>query len=152
MRKFLILMVIVALLASIAPMLAAQSAEEEAAIREVVKQLYAALNEKNVEAMFALCDENYENYAGTLKGTEAGIKRWRPIFKTRFKNVQYKQIEEIGIQFVTPTVAIYKDRYDFSGALDKDGNTLPPSKWSNAHVLVKKNGKWMYATMIQWAQ
>ena len=152
MRKFLILLAIVVLLASIAQMLTGQSAEDEAAIRDVVKKLYAAMNMKNVEAIFALCDENIENFAGTLKGREASINSWKPIFETRFKNVQYKQFEEIGIQFITPNVAIYKDRYDFSGALDAEGNTLPPSKWSNAHVLVKKNGKWMYATMIQWAQ
>jgi uncharacterized protein (TIGR02246 family) len=152
MRKFSIFMVIVALLASITPVMSGQSAEDEAAIKKVVEQLYAALNKKDIKAAFALCDENFEDYSGTLKGREANEKRWMPIFETRFKNVQYKPIEEIGIQFITPDVAIYKDSYDFTGALDKDGNTLPSSKWSNAHVLVKKDSKWMYATMIQWAQ
>jgi uncharacterized protein (TIGR02246 family) len=145
-------MVIVALLASITPVMAGQSAEDEAAIKKVVEKLYAALNKKDIKAAFALCDENFEDYSGTLKGREANEKRWTPIFETRFKNVQYKPVEEIGVQFITPNVAIYKDRYDFSGVLDEDGNTRPPSKWSNAHVLVKKEGKWMYATMIQWAQ
>ena len=152
MRKFLILMVFVALLASVTPVIAGQSGEDEAAIRKVVEQLYAALNKKDIKAAFALCDENFENYPGTLKGREANEKRWTPIFASRFKNVQYNHFEEIGIQFITPVVAIYKDSYDFTGALDEDGNVLPPSKWSNAHVLVKKDGKWMYATMIQWAQ
>jgi uncharacterized protein (TIGR02246 family) len=145
-------MVIMALLVSVTPVMAGQSAEDEAAIKKVVERLYAALNEKDIKAAFALCDENFENYTGTLKGREANEKRWMPIFETRFKNVQYKPVEEIGIQFITPDVAIYKDSYDFTGALDEDGNTLPASKWSNAHVLLKKDGKWRYATMIQWAQ
>jgi uncharacterized protein (TIGR02246 family) len=152
MRKFSIFMVIVTLLASVTPVMAGQSAEDEEAIKKVVEQLYAALNKKDIKAAFALCDENFENYTGTLKGREANEKRWMPIFKTRFKNVQYKPVEEIGIQFITPDVAIYKDSYDFTGALDEDGNTLQALKWSNAHVFVKKDGKWMYATMIQWAQ
>jgi len=152
MRKFLISMLMGALLVSAIPMIAGQSVEDEAAIRKVVEQLYAALNKKDIKAAFALCDENFENYPGTLKGREANEKAWEPIFATRFKDVQYKQFEEIGIQFITPNVAIYKDRYDFSGALDKEGNTMPSTKWSNAHVLLKKDGKWRYATMIQWAQ
>lgn len=152
MRTFLNFMVIVSLFVFFAPVVAGQSAEDEAAIQKVVEKMYAALNSQDVKAGFALCDESFENYAGTLKGRDANVKYWSKIFETRFKNVKYKQIEKIGIQFITSDVAIYKDRYDFSGALDEEGKQRPASKWSNAHVFVKKNGKWMLATIIQWSE
>jgi hypothetical protein len=145
-------MTVLSLFASFAPAVTGQSAEDEVAIQKVVDKMYAALNRQDVKAGFALCDESFENYAGTLKGRDANEKYWSKIFTTRFKNVKYKQIEKIGIQFITSDVAIYKDRYNFSGALDEEGKPRPASKWSNAHVFVKKGGKWMYATMIQWAQ
>ena len=125
-------------------------AAEEAAIREVVEQAYAALNKHDVKAAFALCDDNFENFSGTRKGRAANEEAWAEIFATRFKNVEYSQYEEIGIQFITPDVAIYKDRYDFSGALGTDGEPRPPTKSSNGWVFVKKDGRWLMATIIQW--
>jgi uncharacterized protein (TIGR02246 family) len=144
-------MVFVLLFSSVGLMTIGQSADDEAAIRKLVKQAYTNFNNHDIEAQFALADENFENFNAKLKGREANQKFWAEVFKTRFKNVKYKQIEEIGIQFITPNVAIYKDRYEFSGVLDKEGNSRPKSTWNNAYVLVKKDGKWKYATVIQWS-
>ena len=151
MRRLLVLLVFIFLFSNVGPMAGGQSAEDEAAIQKLVKQAYTNLNNHDMEAQFALMDENFENFNAKLKGREANQKFWAEVFKTRFKNVKYKQLEEIGIQFITPNVAIYKDRYEFTGALDKEGNPWPKSTWNNAYVLVKKDGKWKYATVIQWS-
>ena len=125
-------------------------AAEEAAIRDFVKNHYAALNAHDWETVFANTDENVEDFAGTRKGKAANEEYYGEIFETRFKDAQWEQYEELSIHFITPDVALYKDRYNFTGALDAEGNTRPPSKWSNAWVLVKRNGKWLMAEIAQW--
>lgn len=55
-------------------------------------------------------------------------------------------LDEIGIVFVTPDVAIYKCRDEVTGGLDADGNPRQPEKRLAAAVYVKKNGKWLWTT------
>jgi ketosteroid isomerase-like protein len=124
-------------------------AAEEAAIREFVEQWYADLNAHDIKSAFINMDENFENFSGSLKGRAANEEYWTELFEDGFKNAVYTQSEEIGIHFITPEVALYKDRYDFSGAFDKEGKPRP-GKWSNGWVLVKKNGKWLVSEVIQW--
>ena len=63
-------------------------------------------------------------------------------------DLQANMTEEIGIVFVTPDVAIHKYRYEITGRVDSDGKPLPPQKYLNARVLVKKNGKWLYTAVF----
>jgi hypothetical protein len=59
--------------------------------------------------MAALLTKDYENWAGTQKGSAANEKSNTEFFEGRGKNIQLKD-EEIGIIFLTPKVAIYKSR------------------------------------------
>lgn len=123
-------------------------AAEEAAIREVIEQVYALANKHDAKGFVALMDESIEDWDGENKGRaaqEKGISEWWE----RQTDIQYKLLDEIGIVFVTPDVAIYKWHDHTTGELDEDGKPLPPSKWLEADVFVKKNDKWLIAAYFE---
>lgn len=142
MKHLLILTVGISLLISM-PVMADQAADE-VAIRKTMEQLYAAYNNHDAKAYAAHCDEIIENWDGSDKG-RAAFEKTAAKFLERQKDYHVKPLEEIGIVFVTPDVAIYKVRDEMSGELDAAGKALPPFKMIRARVLVKKNGKWLYA-------
>ncbi len=120
----------------------ADQAEDEAAIRKVVEQVNAAYNKKDAKAMASCITENFENWSGTRKGRKQSSEYWAS------DKGQYKQLDEIGIIFVTPDVAIFKEHGENTGGLDADGKPLPPQKVLEAWVLVKKNGNWLGAAIF----
>ena len=61
----------------------------------------------------------------------------------RQKDVQASCLDEIGIVFVTPDVAIRKTRTEWTGMTDAEGKPLPSFKSLDAQVYVKRNGKWL---------
>lgn len=67
MRHLLILTVGVCLLFASVPAMAGQ-AEDEAAIRKIMKQREAAYNRHDVTALGAQLDETYESWTGSQKG------------------------------------------------------------------------------------
>lgn len=141
MRIFLTLAMIVALFVSVTPVVADQ-AEDEAAIRKMVEQERAAYNKHDAKAMASSMVENIEGWTGERKGRKQLSEYW-----ARDK-VQSKPLDEIGIIFVTPDVAILKTRSEYSGMVDEDGKSLPPEKSLASWVLVKKNGKWLLAAFF----
>jgi uncharacterized protein (TIGR02246 family) len=143
MRLFMVFALGVCLLFSSVPATADQ-AEDEAAIRKVVEHIYAALQKHDAKAYTALCSENFETWEGEARGRAAIEKHLSDVF-TNAKDIQYKLLEEIGIVFVAPDVAIYKERHEITGSLDADGKPVPPGKRLTARVFVKKNGKWLFS-------
>jgi uncharacterized protein (TIGR02246 family) len=119
-------------------------AAEEAAIRDVAKQIDTTWNAHDAKACAALNDEKYENWDGTVKGPAADEKMMAELFQ-RQPDIQRKMLNEIGIVFVTQDVAIYKFRIEYTGWID-DGNSQPPMKYLRALVLAKRNGKWLFVT------
>jgi hypothetical protein len=122
-------------------------AAEEAAIREAMEQMYAGANKHDVGAYTALMDENFESWDGRAKGLAAWGKNISDSWE-RQKDIQYTLLDEIGIQFMTPEVAIFKLYDEVAGSLDADGKSQPPYKRLVARVFVKKNGKWLYAALF----
>jgi uncharacterized protein (TIGR02246 family) len=141
MKYLMILTLGVCLLFSSPPAMGDQAADE-AAIRELVKKANEAFNRHDAEAMAAFFVENFE----TPDGKYRGRKQVSDYFAS-MKN-QYKQLDEIGIIFVTPDVAIFKEYGENTDNVDADGKSLPPSKALEAWVLVKKNGKWLAAALF----
>lgn len=141
MKYLMILTVGACLLFSSVPAMADQ-AEEEAAIREVMEQFFAEANKHDIKSALSLCVEDLENWTGSMKG-RAAFEKYYTEFWGRNKDRQYELLDEIGIVFVTPDVAIYKYRDKATGGLDADGKPNPPQKRLNADVYVKKNGKWL---------
>ena len=110
-------------------------------------QTYSALNERDLKTLIPLFDENYENWSGTTKGRVAWEK-WISEYLDHQKDIQFKFLEEIGIVFVTPDVAIYKDRHEVSGSVDADGKKLPTQTRFWASVWAKRNGNWLMTTQF----
>jgi len=148
----------------------AGQAEDAAAIREVVRQVNARHNEREVGALVALFDEKVEDWAGGTQGRKAMEKTITDLFAREPNRLQqeleeigivfvtpdvaiYKSrrvttgtvLEEIGIVFVTPDVAIYKSRRVTTGTVDATGGPLPPQRVQFARVLVKREGRWYLA-------
>ena len=145
MKHLLILFVGICLLISV-PVMADQAADE-AAIRAAVEQMFAAGNKHDAKALMSLCIEDFEGWSGETKG-RAAWEEYMSGFFSRQKDLQYEMVDEIGIVFVTPDVAIYKFREKTTGLLDADGKTLPERKRLRADVYVKKDGKWLAATFF----
>ena len=122
-------------------------AAEEAAVRKANEQINAAWNKKDRETFSAFLDESTENWTGSTKGKaatmESILRDW-----TQSNDGQASLIEEIGIVFVAPDVAIHKARYESTGYLDENGNPEPPAKYLVARVMVKRNGKWLQTTYL----
>ena len=145
MKYLIILTIGVCLLFSSVPAMADQ-AEDEAAIRKVWEQTNAAFNNHDAKGMAALWDQSVESWNGSRKGA-AQVEYYADLFK-RQPRIQSGFVEEIGIIFVTPDVAVYKARMDNTGLVDEDGKLLPQLKWLGAWVMVKKNGKWLNAAFF----
>jgi len=145
--KYLITLTIgVCLLFSSVPAMADQ-AEDEAAIRKVVEQLNAAFNNHDAKGMAALWETSLvESWNGSAKGA-ARVEYYADLFK-RQPSIKSKRLEEIGIIFFTPDVAVYKALMDNTGLVDEDGKPLPQLKWLGAWVMVKRNGKWLSAAFF----
>jgi uncharacterized protein (TIGR02246 family) len=122
----------------------ADQAEDAAAIREVVKQVNARHNEHDVEALVALFDEKVEDWAGGTQGRKAMEETLTDLF-AREPNRLQQELEEIGIVFVTPDVAIYKSRRVTTGTVDAKGAPLPPQRVQFARILVRREGRWYLA-------
>jgi uncharacterized protein (TIGR02246 family) len=140
---FLAFAIVVAFLASVAPAVADQ-AEDEKAIREASEKVMAAFNAHDAKAQTPLFDEKIEAWNGTGKGRAEHEKGYVEYFQNRPK-IGMKHLDEIGIVFITPDVAIHKLRREMTGRVDADGKPLPDVKHLHARVFVKRNGKWLLA-------
>ncbi len=146
MRFIMILAVGVCLLFAAVPAVA-QSAADEAAVRDAMKQIHDTYNAKDLKAFMALIDESTENWTGTIKGRVELEKEIAGQFK-QSKDGQLKVVEEIGVVFVTPDVAIHKFRDEYSGFLDEAGKPAPPGKRLMALLFVKRGDKWLSAARL----
>lgn len=143
MKYLMILTVGVCILFASVPAMADQ-AEDETAIRKEVEKMAALSNKHDAEALGAPLTEDYENWTGSQKGRAAYVKNMSNLYDLN-KDRQVKLLDEIGIVFVTPDVAIFKGRLETSGLHDADGKPLPPSKRLQAWIFVKKSGQWLRA-------
>ena len=137
----MILTVGVCLLFCSVPVMADQ-AEDEAAIRKATQQFMAAYNKKDTKAVVATIGDNCQNWLGTRKSRADYVKWYEERFEQQ-KTHQRKLSEEVGIDFITPDIAIHKFRIEFTGWVDADGKPVPPGKRLLAWLYMKKNGQWM---------
>ena len=144
MKFLMILMVGACLLIGTVPAMADQAAEEPA-IREAIKKLVAAWNSHDAKAHVALLDGVAVPWESGAKGTKEGQEKWFTEYFAKQKDAKGKLLEEVGIVFVTPDVAIYKSYAEPSGMVDDAGKEIPPTKMLGAWVMVKRDGKWLNA-------
>jgi ketosteroid isomerase-like protein len=120
---------------------------EEAAIRTVLEQLLTAYNNHDAKTYVSLLTETHESWEGGLKGRAAWERYLTEYFEDQ-EGTKANPGEEIGLFFVTPEVAIYKGRAEFTGDIDEDGKPLPATRTLVAMVFVKKNEKWLRAAWL----
>jgi ketosteroid isomerase-like protein len=125
----------------------ADQAEDEVAIRKVIKAIISTGNDRDAVAMMAYCDPVYETPDGRRKGIDEVTAGYVRLFD-RSKEFHIEQLEEIGIVFVTPDVAIYKDRRRITGYIERDGSPRPPQTRLTAWVMVKRNDSWLCAAFF----
>jgi uncharacterized protein (TIGR02246 family) len=140
MKYPMILVVGICLFVCPAPAMADRT-EDEAAIRMVMEQMDRAYERRDPEAMSSYMAEDYVSWLGNHKGREVNVEIAMEELKNQ-KNLKYERSDEIGIDFVTHDVAIYKAHWNFTGAADARGNTLPPRKLLGACVMVRRDGRW----------
>jgi ketosteroid isomerase-like protein len=134
MKHLLVLTIGICLLVSVPSI--AERAEDEVAIRAAMDRMYAALNRHDAKGVVAEMDESFETWEGDMKGLAAREKYWEGFFEAN-KEAKIELLNEIGIIFVKPDVAIFKARGQASGWGGLDGEFL------SAHVFARKNGRWL---------
>ena len=116
-------------------------AAEEAAIRETMKTAIDGLNNHDIQAHLSTLTEDFETWSGR------GEKNAREKYFTELwewqKNVKHNVVEELGITFISPDVALYKARCESTGKIEKDGTPIPRNEWQGVWILAKKGGKWL---------
>jgi hypothetical protein len=127
---------------------AADQTKDEAAIRKVVEQVNTIHNRYEVKPLVALFDETVEDWTGATRGRAAYEKAIAGLFE-REKGRLQKEVEEVGIVFVTDDVAIYKSRRQVIGTVDSMGKVLPPQTENLARIFVKREGRWFLSAWFQ---
>ncbi len=136
MKYLMILTMGVCLLFAAMPAVAGQAADE-AAIREVTKRLIETTNTRDIKG-------HLDVYADPFENIEASVDRAaHQQTHERLKDLRVKLLDDVGIVFVTPDVAIHKYRSESTGSIDDDGNPLPPSKSLIALIYAKKGDTWL---------
>jgi ketosteroid isomerase-like protein len=114
---------------------------EKAEILETIKKSFEGLNNQDIQAHLSTLTEDFETWSG--KGDKNTREK---SFTERWewqKNVKYNVVEELGITFISPDVALYKARCENTGEIQKDGTPLPTHKWQGVWILAKRDGKWL---------
>ena len=114
---------------------------EKAEILETMKKSFGGLNNQDIQAHLSTLADDFETWSGkgdknTREKSFAERWEWQ-------KNLKYNVVEELGITFVSPDVAIYKARCETTGEIEKDGTPLPTYKWQGVWILAKRDGKWL---------
>ncbi len=138
MKQILVLTIGICLLFASVPAMADQ-AEDEAAIRKVVKELYATWNAKDLAPHFALLDEDFL-HRDVLKKGKVAYRNERSCFQAK-STLRVKQGEEIDFVFVTPDVAIFRNHAE---------DLEPALKFTSAWVFTKKSGNWLLSAFFWW--
>ena len=124
-------------------------AAEEAAVRNVLEGFKAAYNKHDAQAMPSFfSDEGIVLWRDDVTGGAAIEDVYTDMFD-RNKDVRAEIVEDFGIRFLTPTVAVWRGVVEYTGLLGADGEALPPSTSQGALMIVKQEGQWRCAAMFE---
>jgi uncharacterized protein (TIGR02246 family) len=120
----------------------ANTAEDEAAIRDVVAGIYAGFNDHDPAAIARLCDDSLDTWLTGRSGREQ-VLAWIREMVPGAESGAAREVEELGISFIGSDVAIQKSRRELTGQTDADGEPLPAESQLFLRVFVKKDGRWL---------
>ena len=116
---------------------------EERVIRELWEEVLAVYESRDAKAMADMCDEPFLNFGIVHRDRESIESQWEG-FLGSLQDTRLNILEDIGLEFVTPEVAILQARIEFTNLPpDADGNPQRPRQFFAANVVVKKDGRWL---------
>lgn len=116
-------------------------------IRKVYGEFVAAWNAHDphrMAAMYAIDGDVMEPDGATAKGRNEVEKHFAEEHAAAFKNTELKLTVD-SVWFVTGDVALVDGTYLVVGAVDPNGQPLPPRKGLLTSVLIKEDGTWHVA-------
>ncbi|MBA2703135.1 MAG: SgcJ/EcaC family oxidoreductase [Blastocatellia bacterium] len=144
LRKFLPLMMLLITAIPCGAQIASGSANDEAAIRQVLAQFEQAFEKRDAKiyAMTFAEDADWENAFGSHEKGRANIeKRLRGVYQMFQQSNQ--TIKEVRIRFITPRVAVADVDREIVGQVSAGGDRkLPPRRVRTTHVFKKEKGNW----------
>jgi uncharacterized protein (TIGR02246 family) len=132
-----------------APLMAADHAADEAAIRKSGDEFVAAWNKNDYKALAAkfTADGDLINPSGRpAKGTAEIEKLFQDEQTSMMKGTTFKRTVR-SVQWIGPEVAIETWDATVDGMHDPAGNTIPTLKHIVTIVFAKKDGKWRAAVV-----
>jgi len=120
----------------------AGTAEDEAAIRDVVAGIYAGFNAHDPAAIARLCDDSLDTWQTGRSGSEE-VLAWIREMVPGVQSGAAREVEELGISFIGSDVAFQKSRRELTGRTDTDGKPLPAQSQLFLRVFVKEDGRWL---------
>jgi uncharacterized protein (TIGR02246 family) len=142
MRRALTLLTAFVACAMLPAMAAAQ--DDEAAIRKLSNDFFAAWTRHDVKAMAATFAEDADlinPFGRVAKGRAEIEKLFTDEHAGPFKGTSYEA--SVSLRMLTPGVALGDWDSSVVGMHDASGKALPPFKHHVAVVYVKKGGKWL---------
>jgi uncharacterized protein (TIGR02246 family) len=120
---------------------------ESAAIHKVIDEFVGAFNRHDAHGWAAPFGEDgdFTNVTGlTLRGQEKVEERFKELFASVLKN-GHRVVTVRHLRFVRPDVAAVDAEWALDGSLARDGSPNPVRKGIFTWVMVKENGRWMFA-------
>lgn len=126
------------------------AAEDETAVRSVVRGLEEAWNRHDMDAFARLFadDADFVNVIGARWIGRPAIKEaHQATHTTIFKNSRLR-VGETSVKFLTPDVAVARSVWDLEGHTSPAGDAQAARKGILTNVLQKKEGSW-YVVVAQ---
>ena len=122
----------------------ASAADDEAAVRHVVKAFYMAFDEGFVKPVDFATDDWYHinPFGGIDRGLEATLKTVREVHTTFLKSVTDTP-EDIAVRFASCDVAVATVTSTISPYTRPDGVKQAPQKQVRTFVVVKRDEHWL---------
>lgn len=120
------------------------AAEDEAAVRSIVRGFEEAWNRHDMDALARLFadDADFVNVIGARWIGRPAIKEaHQATHTTIFKNSRLR-IGETSVRFLKPDVAVSRSVWDLEGHTSPAGEPQPARKGIFTNVLQKKDGGW----------
>ena len=119
----------------------------DAAIRALYAEFTAAWNAHDPKKManfYAIDGDTMEPDGMSAKGHDEVEKHFADEHAAPFKNTELK-LSVDSVWFITADVALVDGTYVVLGAVDPNGQALPPRKGLLTSVLIRENGTWHVA-------
>lgn len=124
-----------------------ESDKESAAVRQVIDSFMAAFNNHDAHGWAAPFGEDgdFTNVSGLTKhGQKEVEERFQELFAGSLKDA-HRTAKIRHLRFVKPDVAAVDAEWELIGSRAKDGSENAPRRGMFTFVLVKQNGRWMFA-------